>query len=492
MEKNFEKQIKVRQGKVGWETRLRERNAFAIYGTGLSIFFVIIGSFLQQFYLINAAVPAAVVGLIFLIVKIWDGVNDPMLGVLVDKVRLKKGKYLPWMRMSTFLLPIAAVLLFLVPTGVSLWIKAMWLLIGYMIYDVASTMTEIPYYAVATAMTKNPSERSNIISISRVIGAAFALVVVFIPTMYQSIGWPLTMTVFAIIAMVTMLPGCFIIKERHKEQSEKPPKVKELLKYLISNKYLLIFFISAIVFGLTNTAGSMANIFAIYNLGSEDMIIIVLGVTFVPGVFAIFILNQLVRKYDKLHILFLALMMTILLSVLIYFVGYENLLLFFILTFIRGFFLGFHTMLFFLFTPDLSEYGTYITGMHAEGASFSMQSFASKILGALSGSVALFILAGFGYIEGEVVTQPEQALNGIWILISLFPAFGAIVQGTILAVFYKLRDRHVRVMMSANHGDITYAQAERVLNTRFPRKVTVAKDENANYFENQSGGSNDK
>jgi probable glucitol transport protein GutA len=343
--------------------------------------------------------------------------------------------------------------------------KAIFLLIGYMLYDVASTMTEVPYFALTTAMTDNPTERSQIISTSKFVSTLPAFVVLFIPGMYQSIGWKPTVAIFSIFALATMLPGSFLFKERYRAQEEKPPGAAELLRYMRKNKYLIIFFTSAIVYGLSNTVGTVGNLFAIYNLGGDNMITPILLITFIPALLSIFIVKGLLKRMDKMHILVLANIVTIATSILMYITGYENFLIFALLNAIRGFAAGMNTLMYFLFTPDFAEYGTYVTGLHAEGSSFAIQSFSSKVIGALSSSITLLLMSLFGFVSGSD-TQTEFAKTGLWLLYSIIPVVGAVGQIVILQFLYKLRDRDVLAMSRANHGEISTEESERLLEGR--------------------------
>ncbi|MDR1271702.1 MAG: MFS transporter [Clostridiales Family XIII bacterium] len=448
--------------KQAFQTTAGERMAYGVFGVGMNIFFVLTQYFLQQYYLINAAVPASMVAVVFLIVKIWDAVNDPLFGVIVDKSRFKRGKYLPWMRIATFFLPVAAAALFFVPDSFSAFGKAIFLLVVYMLFDAAATMTEVPAYAVTIAMTSNPGERSQMISSAKFIGTVFALVVLVIPTMYESIGWHTTVSIFALLAMLTMLPGCFKIKERHRPAVEQTLSVKDILRYLTKNKYLLLFFFSAILYGCTNTVGAISNLFAIYNLGGDDKIVPLLVIATLPGIFVILAVKLLLNRFDKFHLQIAALAVTAVTSAVMYFAGYGNTALFYTLIGIRSLSMGAHTMLYFLFAPDCAEYGIFKTGMHAEGATFAIQSFASKTIGALSGAIALFLLAAIGFQEG-MLTQPQPVQHGLWILFSAFPLIGSGLQAAILLLFYRLRDKDVIVMSRANNGEISREEALELL-----------------------------
>jgi Na+/melibiose symporter-like transporter len=445
-----------------YRTKPAERVVYGIYGVGLSIFFVVISMFLQQYYVMDMSVPPAMIAIIFLIGKIWDAINDPLFGVIVDKAPLKGGKYLPWMRIATFLLPFTVILLFFVPADFSAIAKSVYLLLAYMLFDAACTMTEVPYFAITTAMTDLPKERSLVISISKFIGTSLAVVVLFMPAMYGSIGWKPTMAIFAFLAMATMLPGCFAIKERF-NASEERPSMASILNCIKSNKYLQIFFLSAIFYGITNTPGGVGNFLAIYMLGGDAMIVPVILASFVPGLLAIVVVQSLLEKFDKVHIKLATLAVTGITSVIMYFTGYQNLPLMLSLSAIRGFSAGAHTMLFFLFAPDCAEYGAYSSGIHAEGATFAIQSFASKMISAIAGSVGLLLLGWFGFKEGLGVVQSDSAKHGIWILYTVFPVIGIVIQAFMLKFFYKLRDKDVSIMGKANTGEISRAEAEELL-----------------------------
>ena len=449
-----------------FQTKRSERISFGVFGIGGNIFFVIVGYYLQQYYLVNVGVPAAILGTVFLVVKIWDAVNDPMFGIIVDKARLKSGKYLPWMRVATFTLPVTATALFFVPLNISITGKAIFLLVCYALYDVSSTLTEVPYFAITTAMTDNPTERSQIISSSKLISMLPAVSILFIPTLYNSIGWKPTIAIFAVLALLVMLPGCYVIKERYDVRPETPPKIKEIFRYLAHNKYLLIFFLSAILYGLTNTAGSVSNLFAIYNLGSDSWIAPLLLISFVPSLLSILVVKFLLNHFDKIHILIASNLVTVATSVLLYVTGYHNFPLFAAFTVVRGFSAGVNTMMYFLFTPDFAEYGTYVTGTHGEGIAFSIQSFSSKVIGALAGTVSLYLLGAFGF-ESGAKNQTAGAMTGIWLLLSVIPAIGAVAQILTLALLYRLRDRDVAIMSKANHGEMTAGEAQERLGGKY-------------------------
>jgi Na+/melibiose symporter-like transporter len=240
--------------------------------------------------------------------------------------------------------------------------------------------------------------------------------------------------------------------------------------YVKGNKFLQIFFLSAIFYGIFNTPGGVGNFLAIYMLGVDQMIVPILLVSFIPGLLAIPVVQALIGRFDKVHIKLATLVITGVSSAIMYFTGFDNFPLFMALNAIRGFSAGAHTMLFFLFAPDCAEYGAYTSGVHAEGATFAIQSFASKMISALASTFGLLLLAYFGFKEGSG-TQSPQAQGGIWLLYTIFPVIGIVIQAAILSLFYKLRDKDVLVMGKANIGELSLEEASIALGGKYPMEV---------------------
>lgn len=111
--------------KTNYKTGSGERFFYGFYFFGQLIFYTIIMDFLHL-YMTDSGIPAVVVGGIFMVAKLWDAINDPIFGVIVDKTNMKRGKYIPWVRLSTFLIPATTILLFAVPVNVSVQVKAIW------------------------------------------------------------------------------------------------------------------------------------------------------------------------------------------------------------------------------------------------------------------------------------------------------------------------------------------------------------------------------
>lgn len=111
----------------------REKFSYGMYFMGQNVFYGLIGY--MTTYFTDIGITAALVAVVALITKVWDAINDPIFGMIMDKVHFKKGKFLPWLRISVIAIPVSTILLFVIPTGIPLVAKLIWATLAYMLWD---------------------------------------------------------------------------------------------------------------------------------------------------------------------------------------------------------------------------------------------------------------------------------------------------------------------------------------------------------------------
>jgi len=172
-----------------FQTSKAERFTYGMYFFGQNLFYILVLNFLQVF-LTDRGITAAAVATVFLFAKIWDSVNDPIFGVIIDRSKPKSGKFLPWVRVSIIPIGITTILIFAMPASLSLGIKIAWSAIAYVLWDLAYTLCDAPVFALTVAMTENIQERTVLLSTGRVGGMLGALIIgLGIPLLYPKIGW---------------------------------------------------------------------------------------------------------------------------------------------------------------------------------------------------------------------------------------------------------------------------------------------------------------
>ena len=458
-----------------YTTKLGERVSYWTYFIGQNIFYNVVTTFMATYLMMNG-IDLGKIALVTLIVKIWDAVNDPMFGIIFDKIKFKnKQKCMPWIRISVGLVPITTVLLFIIPSGMAQTGKLIWFMIAYLLWDSSYTVCDVPIYSMVTTMTDNVNERNTLMSIGRLFSSAGMGISGLLCTLLVSekVGMSFSPTVIllSVIGLLFMIPLCFAGKERnyHGELEEEAFSIKRMLTYLVHNKYLLIYYLGYLFANGLMTNNALALFVSYYLFGSANFNIIlgILGV--VPSVIAALLIPVISKKFDKFKLFFICNTVASVLGLAMYFIGWQNKMLFVVLTVIRGIFTSVTGTLGFMFTPDCAEYGQYKTGVDAKGITFSIQTFTTKIAAAIASSLGLAILTLFDWtkIEAESfadierlhIVQSATALNGLWVTYILVPSIGLAITSFIY-LFYKLRDKDVQVMARYNAGEITREEAE--------------------------------
>ena len=460
----------------------KEKLSYWTYFVGQNIYYNITAAFIST-YLAMQGISLAKVAVVLLIVKIWDAVNDPIFGFIFDKVKFKNGqKSLPWLRIAVLLIPVVTILLFAIPSGMSETAKLVWFGVAYVLWDTVYTLTDVPAYAMLNTMTDNLQERNLLLSVNRIFSGAGVLIYgVVLPLLIsESVGMSASwaVAILAIFSAITMVPLCVNCKERNYKPEEEDENFspREMFRYLRSNKYLLTYYAGYMATDALKTSGAVLLFVSFYLFGNSTFSIVLNILNMVPGVFAAMLMPTLLKKFDKFKTLFWLNIVNIALGLVIYLAGYGNQTFFLVMTCIRTIPMSVVGILAFMFTPDCAEYGQYKTGISAKGITFAIQTFSVKITGAVSSSLALFLLGCFNWITVEAesfaeleamgIQQSAGALNGLWIVYALVPVIGMIIS-TFFYLGYKLNDKDVQIMAKCNSGEITRKEAEHLLSRKY-------------------------
>lgn len=459
-------------------TKLGERVSYWSYFVGQNIFYNVVTTFMATYLMMNG-IDLGKIAVVTLIVKIWDAVNDPLFGIIFDKIKFKNGqKCLPWLRLSVGLIPITTVLLFIIPSGMAQLGKLIWFMIAYLLWDSSYTVCDVPIYSMVTTMTDNINERNTLMSLGRLFSGAGMGLSGMLCTLLVSekvgLSFSPTVILLSVLGLLFMIPLCFVGKERnyHGELEDEAFSIKRMLMYLVRNKYLLIYYLGYLFANGLMTGNALSLFVSYYLFGSANFNIILGILSTVPSIVVALLIPVVSQKFDKFKLFFICNTVAAVLGLVMYFIGWQNKLLFIVLMIIRCLFTSVTGTLGFMFTPDCAEYGQYKTGVDAKGITFSIQTFTTKIAAAVASSLGLAILGFFDWtkIEAESfadieklnIVQSATALNGLWVTYILVPSIGLVITSFIY-LFYRLRDKDVQIMAKYNAGEITREEAENLL-----------------------------
>ncbi len=440
----------------------KEKTAFGVYFIGQLIMYGMVSSYISLFMTESGIAPFAVSAVLFA-AKVWDAVNDPLFAVLIDRKKIFRHKYLSWVRISNLLIPLTTIFVFLMPQSFGDTAKIVWILCGYILWDLAYTLCDVPIHALATCMTDNVKERDSLFVRKTVFGYIGVLICLFVPMLYPRIGWAPTAVIMSAISLATMLPIGFNAQERFVNSPESEPSIKEMWHYLTSNKPLLIYMLASIVACLTATGGAAGNYVAIYLLGSEDYITYMALLAVPPAFLSIVLTKLLLKKYDKFYIYIASTICSILFSIIIFFTGYENIVLYLALCALKALLGGAGAVVGAMFIADCAEYGHFMTGQRNQGLAFSVQTFTAKFTSAISTAVGMLVLGLIGFQSGSGAAQTPETLRGLWYMNTLIPVVSTVAAVILLIFGYRLRTKDAQIMASANAGEITHTEAEAAL-----------------------------
>lgn len=472
-----------------WQTTKPERKSYYTYFFGQNMIYNMIGGYLTTFLLLIGVDPVKS-ATVMLVVKVWDAVNDAIFGVIFDKFKFKSNqKYIPWLKIACAVTPASTVAIFVIPTAASETVKLIWFAIAYIIWDTAYTICDVPAFGIITAMTSNIEERNTILSLKGITGgvgsALTTVLVTLLISEFIGFGYGPVSIIIAVIAMLTMFPVCKHCQERNKTIDEEQFTVRKMLRYVISNKYLLIYYIGYIFYSGAQTYNALHMITAYYIYENSLASLITGTVASVPQLVMALLVPKIIRKIDKTKLFRISVVATIVLSFLI--IPTRSSFVLFVITFmLRAIPLGIVGVLSFTFTPDCAEYGQYTTGTEAKGITFAIQTFAVKLAAAISGSMGLALLGLFGFksefvIDGvkqevsnfadleainAIAQQTSEALDGLWFTYNIVPIIGLVIAMVIWS-FYKLNDKDVQIMADCNVGKITRAEAQKSLSKKY-------------------------
>lgn len=426
------------------------------YGAGdfaILLYLQMISMYLLFFYTDVFGLPAATVGIIFLFARLWDGINDPMMGGIVDRIGVTRwGKFRPYLLFGCLPIALFAVATFSVPpfgfTG-----KIIYATVTYVLLGMAYTFITIPYGALTSAITEDPGQRTQLTAVRGflailggfIVAAATLPLVEILGGNNPARGWQLVMSLYALMATVMFLL-CFkntreriVIKRKGQREN-----LGEMFKVFLSNSQLQFYCLSMMAYLLGYTICQSTIIYYFkYNLGREDLVPLFLVTTVAAMLAGVFPAAALASRFGRRNILVCGYSIMLAAFIVIYLLPSPNLTLLFILGALLGLGMAFHQALNWAMVANTVEYGEWKTGIRSEGITYAVATLSQKVAMALAGVISGTVLTVSGYIPN--VVQSPQALTGIKQLFTVIPAFFCLLSIGFL-FFYSLDSIYMKII----------------------------------------------
>ena len=428
------------------ETRLKpiEKIGYGLGDFGSNVVFQTILILLPAFYTDVFGLAPAAMGTMFLAVRLLDTVTDPIMGMVADNTNTRWGKFRPYLLWFAIPFSVIFVLSFITP-DFSESGKLTYAYITYALLMVLYTVVNIPYCALGGVITSDSQERVSANSYRFFIATSAGVLISFFgPGLVdrfgdgnQQAGYPYAMAVFAVLAVFAFF-GCFYLtKERVKQVAPTKGSFALDFKTLLKNDQWLVVAALFLVLLIPIVLRGASQVYYVkWFMGKTELIAAFLTTgTFCQMVGAGFA-STTTRKLGKVPAYILVQGIIVVGSVALYFVSSTSVWVIFILFGLVNFFVQMGAPILFTMAADTVEYGELKTGRRVTGLVFSGALFALKLGVAIGGWLIGLVLAYYGY-DGQAESQSPEAIRGIVLSLTLFPAIGHFLLIPIVSL-YKL------------------------------------------------------
>lgn len=417
---------------------LFERFCYGCGDFGCNIIYTAMSAFLLFYYTDYAGVSAAAVGTIMLVSRVFDGISDIIMGVIVDRTRSKYGKARVWILRMCIPFALAGILLFSVPVSLGSTAKLVYVFITYnLVSTVVYTAINVPYSSLNALMTQNPYERS-VLSIFRNLLATAGTLTVNMATLplveffgNNAAAWTKAFAVLGVLAVAAFLLTFAGTKERVHSVAEingetETVSFAEGIKSLFANKYwLMITGVLALFFLYYAVNGGTTVYYAKDILGDKNLVGTINGIFNAIQIAIMFFIAGLVKKVGKRNVFSLGLILLGAGTLVLEFGG-NAMPVIIASSIIRGIGNACGGATIWAMVSDTIDYGEWKTGHRTEGLVNSACSFGYKIGNGVGSALLGIILETGGYV-GEAAVQSPSALFSIrlcfiWIPIVVFIA----------------------------------------------------------------------
>lgn len=462
---------------------VKEKIGYSLGDLAANLVFQTLMTYLAYFYTDIYGLSPTDSSIIMLVVGLIAAfIFNPIIGAIADRTTSKWGKFRPWILWTAVPLGVIALLAFTTP-NFSYQGKVIYAVVTYSLLLLLYASNNLPYSALSGVITGDMSER-NSLSSYRFVAVMFAqfFVQVFMLGIIKSagngdkaIGIEKVMTILAIVGTIMLLITFLTTKERIVPKPEQKSSVKEDVVDLLKNKpWVLMLTLTLLVFiTLAMKGGSYVYYFENYvdkaelavfiqpildflskiglNTFGNDPISAGFGLFNAGGIIfmivGITLSKNLADRYGKRNVFGFFLFISTLFIMAFYFYPPASVGLMFVSQILHGFFYGITIPLLWAMIADVADYSEWKNNRRATAIIFSAMMVGLKAGLSIGGALTTSLLGLFDYVPNSL-TQSESAINGIKLLISVFPAIPFLI-GVVLLFFYEI-DKKMEVQIEAD------------------------------------------
>lgn len=403
----------------------------------------------------------------FLGSRIWDAVNDPIMGRIVDTAKIgKEGRYRPWLVRLCIPLSCSAILMFVKfpgfgdpghEAGTFAYVT-----ITYVIFTMLYTGVNIPYGSLASVLTTNEKER-NTLSIWRNIGSslgglpAILLSGLCFKTVIDSttgkeaqvMDYNAVMIGVTVLAVLSAL-FCFICFKGTKERviSKSRPKRQKgenmrTIKNLLKSRPFVAICVAGMALLASETFIQSYYVYLFKNYFNKPELYILVTVSiYAPMIVVMLFLNKIIKTFGKKEICGAGMALACISNFILFFIHTDNVWVFLALCLLTGIGFSFFTLQIWSLVGDAIDYNECRTGIREDATSYAFFTFSRKLGQAISAVFVNLALIWIGY-NVDIQIQSEQTMQSMYKMATLIPAIMYLLMCVVMFVFYPLNKKRM-------------------------------------------------
>ena len=445
----------------GEKTSILEKISFYFVSAGAVIGNGLVAGALLLFYTNVVGLDPARIAILFLVARVFDGVNDPIQAYIIDHLpKTKLGRFRTYLMIGAILFSINLVLVFFGPY----WVSGAKLLVAWITYimlDMTSCFMTIPNDCLLPVMTDHPKDR-NILSIIKGIAVTAGTLLIALPlplllaAMEDNLVTAFGIVVFggAICTVLFVSLGALGIKERIPKKEEQKYSVKELLKIFIERPVYALFLSYFLINIATATAAAVGLYFFIYVVQNLVVMPLLNVASIIFGLIGVLFVPMLANRYGKKKSFVIG-MLIMFGAMALRLIDVTNVWILIVTAGVNTFGSSMSHPLAYGIMADNTDYVEYKTGKRAEGAVAALNSFQLKASAGIGGVIVGYALSWSGFdpgpLGGGFVAQSPSVVNALTAMMVIFPALAALGAAIIFFFLYPLTNEKMKEITTELH-----------------------------------------
>ncbi len=442
---------------------LKDKLGYALGDTAGVLLFGVIGAFLQMFYTDVLYIDLSKIAVLMLIARVWDAVNDPIWGVFIDARKPSKfGKFKPYLLWLSLPLAVSGVLTFIRIPGLNEYQYLFYAYITYIGYGMMYTGVNIPFGSLASVITSDPSERSQL-SVYRSAGAGLGglpgqiLLPLFVfstaadHTKYLDGGkLTISVAVLAAFSVVIYMLSFMMIKERVASPLT-PPKLNIVLtfKVLVKNRpFIILCLASMLLIASQIYSQTIINYLFKDYFQEPKLFSLYTAATYGPMVLLIPFAGRFVKRFGKKEICAAGMALSAVSNIVLWLIKTENPAVFLIFCLMSGLGAAFFVLEVWALVTDVIDYQEYLSKRREEGTSYAFFSFMRKLGHTFAGIAGVYVLDMIGY-DAKNITAKVAA--NMYTISTLIPAIMVAAMFILLGFLYPLNKQKLRLLQENDY-----------------------------------------